>query len=310
MSQAQNPTQAAPNPAPAAPAAPTAPGVPATPPARTPYYKTGEVDWGDAGGRPSGGRPTRDIKYLKLQEGAQVTIRLVGKPFVFYKHWSPIEAISPGPELDICWKEGGHKPRRRYSCWVLDRADGQIKLFDFGPRVIDQFSAYKKVKQRDPGGEDGPNWTVSYEVPEILEKGRVVKSRRDTKWMIIPDVPAPLSAAEKKLVEEVTTKYPLSDVRKPEPPERIKELWEEAKRSPEGPIPGSHKWWVAKKEQRLAAQHGGAAGTGTVFDSERPAPGAAPAAAAAAPAGSEPAADDDCERLFADHGDEDSATLF
>ena len=78
--------------------------------------------------------------------------------------------------------------------------------------------------------------------------------------------------------------YTLNEIRKATAPERIKEMWEEAKKNPSGPIPGSRVWWQARQAAR--------AGQGGVrYDQPAPAGGAAaPAAAAPAAGAAAPAA--------------------
>lgn len=137
-------------------------------------------------------RQMRDVGCLSLIEFEPETIRLVGRPF--------------------CYKERG---RRRFVIWIIHRRDGQVKLFDFGCRILDQFSAYKMVKQRDPGGEEGPDWQITYQWPEIWKNGQLIGRGVTRLWMIIPDKPAPFTPEERLKIREISSKYPLADLCSP-----------------------------------------------------------------------------------------------
>jgi hypothetical protein len=62
----------------------------------------GFIEWDDAFTR--AGDDTSDtgvLKLLCLDGGCTYQVRLVGRPFRFYKHFVPIIAISPGRERDV-----------------------------------------------------------------------------------------------------------------------------------------------------------------------------------------------------------------
>jgi len=222
------------------------------------YTYGGEVDWGEAGAGSGGssrdGIDRREITYLRISEDTPIRIRLVGKAVKYFKHWNPIVAVSCGPDHDVCWKEGGHKPRRRYSVWVIDRADGQMKVLDFGAQLMKHFSNWSKLFKKNPGGPDGTDWLVSKEIPTSKnESGSYVKDKRNTTYSAVHDAPTPFSDDELAMIQAKVEKCPLAKLRKPDTPERIAELWEEYKENPEGLTPGSSKWWQARREANAEA---------------------------------------------------------
>jgi len=279
------------------------------------------VNWDDLGGESSGGGNRfnrKEINYVKIQENATSRLRLVGNPVMCLKHWKPIMATSPGEGKDVCWDEGGHKPKKQYSIWVIDRADGQMKVLDFGATLLKAFKGYKKLKGKDPGGPEGPDWLITKEIPsEKNESGQWVKNKRNTTYQAMKDEVTPFTDAELEMIQQTTEKYPLRELRRADKPEWIAELYEEYKNNPDGPVPGSGKWWQARREAKAAAKE---AGGNVEFDDEHTSDVAdAPAqpqggTSAPAPDAEAPAAEGDSsgdfEDLFDEKSQDESAGLF
>lgn len=249
---------------------------PKTQAATTNPATVGDVSWEECSPPPSRKVDKDGVVYFKVEEGVQHRVRLVRNPYRYLKHYRPVQAVSTGdPATDPVWK-AGHKPGVRYCCWVIDRADGMVKLFDFGSRVMEHFHAYAKLQKADPGGLQGPDWTLMETIPDrVNEAGRLVKDYRAAKWMVVCGPPAPFTDADKAAIVAVLSKYKLGDIRNPETPEFLQKLLDEALANPKGPVPGSHEWWKARQGRSGQA----------MFDQERAAPATAAPATAAPAAG-------------------------
>lgn len=215
---------------------------------------TGYVGWGDVGGKKSyngGGKgETNYPEHVRLQEGTPSRLRLVDKPFKFWRHYDPIMAISPGYADDVCW-QAGHQPRERYAIRVLDRSDGnKLKILEGGPSIFNDFKGYFELTSgKDPGGQNGPDWLIKVEIP-MGKNGR--KDRRMTKYHVMRDEKAPFTKEE--LASIKANWFELPEMKKPHTAELIAEMFEAAKvRGNDDPIPGSSDWWKIRRALREAS---------------------------------------------------------
>jgi hypothetical protein len=238
------------------------------------YGVAGEADWDDdSGSSGGGGGGSNNVEMLKLTENVQYTVRLVGKPYKFWKHYSPINAVSPGEKHDVAWQQG-HKPKKRYAIWLIDRADGKMKVLEFGPVIYKRFKSYRELKNENPGGKNGPDWIIKKTIPEKFENGKMVKSNRNTEYSIERDEVAVFTEEESKMIKEtlMDSGFKWSDVLrfKPSTPEYINKLFEESKTLEEGdPVPGSYQYNMRKREQK--AQEGGSTEGGSSAETSAPA---------------------------------------
>lgn len=99
-------------------------------------------------------------EFLRLESGKQYNLRLVLDPYGYDQHWEPFPARSPGEGDPLIAM--GHHPKLRFSCWVLDRDNGnQLKVMDFPPSLGKSFAAWStRNGGKNPGGNDGPNFRV------------------------------------------------------------------------------------------------------------------------------------------------------
>lgn len=210
-------------------------------------YSPGQVEWSTVGGGPRTDKS--GVEFLNIPDGKPVNVRLIGKPYLYYRHYQPIDGISPGPQDDVAW-QAGFRPGRRFCCWVLDRADGKVKLWDFGVRVADIFASYAKLGKGDPGGPSAPDWTVMVAVPDKVVDGKLQKNYQGSNWMALPGAPAPLTAEETANAIKTIGGRKLADIRAPMSAEKVGELYAEYLRNPHGPVPGGRIW----RQQRYAPQ--------------------------------------------------------
>ena len=87
-------------------------------------------------------------KYLKIKAGEMATIHLVTKdPVCIFLHWVNRKVVScNGEACAICKDEVRDKdgklisPRKQqWIADIIDRSDGKIKEFKFGPEIAGQF---------------------------------------------------------------------------------------------------------------------------------------------------------------------------
>ena len=149
-----------------------------------------QVDWGDIEkGRGAGG----NSKFLKMPEG-QHQVRLVGKAFMYYKHWDPILAVCPGKDGGCPMCNSGTLARMRYAVNAIDRRDGQLKILDAGTQLFEDFRVYFDTTKIDPGSKEGPDFIVKVEVPG--------GDKRRTKYKAIALQPTPFTEQEAAQIRE------------------------------------------------------------------------------------------------------------
>jgi len=216
----------------------------------------GSIAWGEVGVRPpgsgnqSGNGDRKVLPYLTLEEGKTFKIRLIDKPYKFYRHYEVIRAISPGFEKDVCW-QAGHTPRERYAILVLDRNDNnKMKFLEGGPLIFKEFKSYYELTNgKNPGGLDGPDWLISVKVPVKVKDGRQFKDKRKTEYHVMRDETAKFTPAEMAFIKE--NWVDLAKQYQPTSPELVAEMFEYAKtRNDSDPIPGTKEWWKARREKK------------------------------------------------------------
>ncbi len=216
----------------------------------------GSIAWGEVGVRPpgSGGQggngDRKNLPYLTLEEGKTFKIRLIDKPYKFFRHYEVIRAISPGFEKDVCW-QAGHAPRERYAILVLDRNDeNKMKLLEGGPLIFKEFKSYYELTNgKNPGGLDGPDWLISVKVPVRTKDGRQFKDKRKTEYHVMRDETAKFTKEEMAFIKE--NWVDLAKQFQPTSPELVVEMFEYAKtRSDSDPLPGTKEWWKDRREKK------------------------------------------------------------
>jgi hypothetical protein len=238
------------------------------------YGVPGTDDWDeDVPTSNSNNAKKADFPRMKLEEGVAHEVRLVGKPYVYYKYYAnsaPIEGISPGKDNDVVWQagpeNGGAFPRKRYAIWLFDRKDNnELKILEFGPTVYKAFKKYKDLKKVNPGSRDkAPNWIIEKTIPEKYneKKKRVEKNPLNTEYSVIHDEVTPLTEEEIAKINSVFStnldennqfNWAALPRYRPLTPETVAKYFEESKTLEEGePVPGSWDYNTAKWNERNA----------------------------------------------------------
>ena len=198
-------------------------------------------------------------QFLKLEAGKKYRVRLVSNAVQYFQHWEPVICRSPGVDP----KTGkvvdplmlaNHTPKKRYAIWVFNRDEGnKLQVMDFPPTLFDQFVEWKTNFNANPGGENGPDWSIKLEVPGT--------DRRRTKYKATHLEKAPFTEEELKVLNEgitvmvdgketkMTLKARLADLRRENTPEEIRAMME-AKGDPSGPRSSAKPAAAAEPEEK------------------------------------------------------------
>jgi len=166
-----------------------------------------------------GGSQSGDTKnkYMSLSEAGNYRVRLVGNHVKFYRHWSPVKAIThyDYKSKDPAWQAGFY-PSKRFAINVIDRSDGQLKILEKGAQVFQAFSEYKSLFDKNPAGKDGPDFNIKVEIPG--------GDKRSTKYTVTHLDSAPFTEAEKAMIRENI--FDLPKIYKSTPLDKIQEQWD------------------------------------------------------------------------------------
>jgi len=121
------------------------------------------VQWGSV---PQGGGEKSD--YLRLESGRTYRIRPVFDPVRFHKYFHKHDgrlrtAVCGDPST--CPVRDRHpelkKPSMRYAAYVIDRADGLVKILEAPQSVFRPIGSSFEATGKNPGsGKDGSDWQV------------------------------------------------------------------------------------------------------------------------------------------------------
>ena len=124
------------------------------------------VQWGSVPEDNSGGGDMSE--FLKLKTGNTYKIRPVFDPVKFFKYFHKHEgklktAICEKP--DVCPVRDRHpelkKPSMRYAAYVIDRADGKIKILEAPQSVFRPIGSTFESTGKNPGsGKDGSDFQI------------------------------------------------------------------------------------------------------------------------------------------------------
>ena len=126
-----------------------------------------------------------EIRRLSMKEG-EYTIRILSAPKLYRFHWidEVNRSINCGPDCELC--ASGERGQLRYAVNVIDKADGLVKIWEFGRRV--KTSIMNIADKYD----DPTNYDLT-----VIRKGMKAE---DTVYTVIPArEEKPLTDAEKKL---------------------------------------------------------------------------------------------------------------
>ena len=102
-------------------------------------------------------------------------VRIVSEAEVVFKHWINNKGVVC-PEDDSCTHCGeGHKPKKQYACYLIDRRDGQLKVGMLPASVGNQLKAFSQ--EPDYAFEGIPPYDVN-----IKKTGE----KLETEYSVIP----------------------------------------------------------------------------------------------------------------------------
>lgn len=154
------------------------------------------VQWGSVPEDSSGGEKS---EFLKLKTGNKYQIRPVFDPVKFFKYFHKHEgrlrtAICDKP--DVCPVRDKHpelkKPSMRYAAYVIDRADGKVKILEAPQSVFRPIGSTFESTGKNPGsGKDGSDFQVKV-------TGVGLNTKYDVAWA----GSTPLTADERASIKE------------------------------------------------------------------------------------------------------------
>lgn len=178
---------------------------------------TEHCDWGEVSKTNSGGGD-----YLRLQSGNQYRIRPIFSPVKFFKYFHMNSGklrtgICGNP--DTCSVRDSHpelkKPSLRFAAYVIDRADGKVKILEAPQSVFRPIGSSFELTGKNPGGgKDGSDWGI-----KVSGKGM------QTKYDVMYIENTPLNAEERALIKETLDgdKQKLTKLYKVDSPEELEE---------------------------------------------------------------------------------------
>ncbi len=189
----------------------------------------GVVQWDKMGeskkGSGGGGKGKKNVAYLKVETGGKYKVRPVGQGIeitkVFNKHDGRIRCVvidhttDEGQEaIDKLKSDYGLECNKKYIINVIDRADGQLKVYEGPKSVFEVFGEWKKESKVEPGSKDGVDFSIS-------AKG----DGKERRYMTMPLSPAPFTDAEKTMIKEkvIAGDHNLEELYKATPTDKIEE---------------------------------------------------------------------------------------
>lgn len=119
--------------------------------------------WDDFSNPQSGKKKTLSkIINKKLEARSDpYQFRLYGDPKEYFKLFHNGKAVViQDPKSPLVDRLGGKSPSAKYACVVIDREDGQVKIIEVPAKPLKCLVAWRKLKKRDPGGQDGCDWGI------------------------------------------------------------------------------------------------------------------------------------------------------
>jgi len=117
---------------------------------------------------PSSGGNGEKSDYLRLESGKGYKIRPIFEPVKFFKYFHKHDgrlrtAICAKP--DVCPVRDKHpelkKPSLRFAAYVIDRADGKVKILEAPQTVFRPIGSSLEMTGKNPGGgKDGSDWYI------------------------------------------------------------------------------------------------------------------------------------------------------
>lgn len=137
--------------------------------------------------------------FLRLESGKSYKIRPLFKPVKFWKYFHKHEgklrtAICANPST--CPVRDNHpdlkKPSLRLAAWVIDRADGKLKILEAPQSVFRPIGTNSTMTGKNPGGaKDGSDWYIKV-------NGKGLATTYDVGFISV----TPLTVEERSMIKE------------------------------------------------------------------------------------------------------------
>jgi len=157
-----------------------------------------KVDWSNISIPESGGD---GIRFLRFEKDKKYIVRpfapAVEYTKIFIKRGTPSVVVHPDDQDEAVRRlseAAGEqaKPSPKYAMFVIDRADGRVKIMEGGPQIFKQISSWASGSGIDPGSGQGGDWQI-----EVVGDG---KSRKYTAQYLCPKM---FSDAEKQMIAKL-----------------------------------------------------------------------------------------------------------
>lgn len=159
---------------------------------------TNFVEWNDVTKGNEAGSSDR-LDYLRLESGHTFRIRPVFRPIKFYKYFYKNSgrlrtAVCEDPDVCPVRDKFPDLPKagQRYACYVLDRADGKLKIIEAPQTVFRPMGNHAGATGKNPGGgKEGSDWLIKV-------SGSGLKTKYDVTFLDI----TPLTSKEVEYIKE------------------------------------------------------------------------------------------------------------
>lgn len=129
-----------------------------------------EIDWSnfDPDSRVASGG--NGVTFLRFEGGKDYRVRPLGKGVEFYKLFiakgKPSIIVDPDDKekaARLLSEKGGReiRPNYRNAMFVIDRADGRVKLLEGGYTIFEPIIAWSKANKIKPGAGQAGDWQIS-----------------------------------------------------------------------------------------------------------------------------------------------------
>jgi hypothetical protein len=185
------------------------------------------IDWSSIGSeidkkRNSSQNNGSGVNFLRMKDEGTYVFRPVGQMVQFYKIFANKRPVIVDMEVKdeaakIVSEHLGVdvRPDLKFASYVIDRADGQIKVLEGNFKMLEAFATWAGATNEQPGGQSGGDWTI-----KATGKGMGGKNPRRYQTNFLKS--QPLTAQELSMIESCKGNLPkLKDLFKSTPLDKI-----------------------------------------------------------------------------------------
>ncbi len=145
------------------------------------------------------------IGFLRFEKNMEYRVRLVGGGLEFHKLFvakGKPSLIVDGKVKDEAAKLLSEhygkeiKPSYRCAMFIIDRADGRVKILEGGFSIFDAISNWSKAMDIKPGSGQGVDW-------QIKVTGDGVSGSNPRRYAVVGLAPTPFTDDEKKMLQQL-----------------------------------------------------------------------------------------------------------